>query len=215
MENDSIVDSFHHQYLWSMFPGYDYRSPTEAWKIHCRDNDGIRNCAWQMKAFHYWWIMKLCRKTGEVGLSINIDSLPFCVRIDNRHQSGHIFCAPPSAHKQFHSEKFPLVVASAFVPYFPCDNGTSRCEGVEVAKGIDNLARIVKPNGVVIAAVMDETGPRSEGRSLKESGNFVHTWTTKQYEKSVLNNLSRDIFEIEEFDTFKNDLSFNMVLRKK
>lgn len=206
---------YDHEYLYSLFPDYDYRNPIRPWELHCRDNDGIRNCAWQMKAFHYWWIKNRCEKTGEIGLAFNIDNLPFCLHVDNRDGFGHIFCQHTSEHLLFNDGQFPLVITSAFIPYFPCDIENSRCDGLEVTQGIDTLSRILKQDGVLIAAIMDETGPLHEGRSLRESSQFTHAWTAKNFERSILKNISSEIWEIEEFDTFHNDMSFNIVLRKK
>ena len=206
---------YDHQYLFDLYPQYNYNAPTRPWAIHCRDNDGIRNCAWQMKAFHYFWLLKMCQDSGEIGLSINIDNLPFCIHADSRPGNGHIFTSLPSIHKLFNGEKFPLIVASALIPYYPCENNTPKCDGAEVARGLDDLATLLKPSGVLIAAIMDETGPMNEGRSLRDSSYFTHAWTSRQFEKAILGNISGELFDIEEFDTMKNDLSFNFVLRKK
>lgn len=207
--------SWEHDYLKSAFPQYDYNNPTKPWEIHTRDSDGIRNCAWQMKSFHYWWIVEQCEKTGEIGLSINIDNLPFCFHVDNREDNGHIFVHHNSIYKQFNREKFPLIVASALIPYSPCVSGVPKCDGTEVAKEIDKLASLLKPSGVLIAAILDETGPRNEGRSLKESSGFQHAWTASQFERTVLKEIKDDLWNVDEFDTFKSDMSFNLVLRKR
>ena len=209
------MTQYDHQYLFDLYPNYDYNAPTRPWEIHCRDNDGIRNCAWQMKSFHYWWIARQCVDSGEIGLSINIDNLPFCVHVDSRKGNGHIFASYDSIHKQFNGEKFSLIIASAFIPYYPCESGTPKCNGTEVAKGLDNLATLLKPSGVLIAAIMDETGPMNEGRSLRDSSYFTHAWTVRQFEKAVLGNIDGDLWGVDEFDTMKNDMSFNLVLRKK
>ena len=214
MEN-YLTAPYSHPYLLDLFPSYDYRTPTRPWEINCRNNDGIRNCAWQMKSFHYWWIGEKCFKTGEIGLSINIDNLPFCIHTDNRRDNGHSFASLNSIYKLFTREKFPLIIASAFIPYFPCSAEIPRCEGREVAKAIDMLAGLLSPSGVLIGAIMDESGPLHEGRSLKESSHFVHAWTVRQFSRSILDNLDGSLWIIEEFDTFKNDMAFNLVLRKK
>lgn len=212
---DKITPQWEHSYLFSLFEQYNYHAPTRPWEMHCRDDNGIRNCAWQMKAFHYWWILQQCRDTGEIGLALNIDNLPFCLHVDNREGFGHIFCQHTSEHLLFNDEQFPLIIASAFIPYYPCDTENSRCDGLEVAKGIDILSRTLKHGGVLIAAIMDETGPLHEGRSLRESSQFTHAWTSKQFERTVLQNINSEIWEIEEYDTFHNDMAFNLVLEKK
>ena len=205
-----------HEYLFQLFPQYDYNNPKRPWDLHCRDSTGIRNCAWQMKAFHYWWVMKQCHETGEVGLAINIENIPFCVMADNRESAGHVFAQHGSVHKLFNGNKFPLVIASAVIPFYPCaSSNPQNCEGPEVANIIHSLATTLKPDGVLIAAVMDDTGPRHEGRSLKDSAQFTHTWTAKQFERSVLAKIDTAILEVQEFDTLRNDMSYNVVLRKK
>lgn len=207
--------SWSHSYLESMFEEYDYNNPKQPWKIHCRDSDGIRNGAWQMKCFHFWWIIEQCLKTGEIGLAIDMDNLPFCLFAHRSPDCGHLPFDGAFPYGTFNSGKFPLVVASAAIPYYPCETGNPRCDGREVAKGINDLSYLVKPKGALIAAIMDETGPRHEGRSLRGSSQFAHAWTVKEFGENVLGGVDASLWEVEEFDTFKNDLSFNVVLRRK
>lgn len=211
------MEQFDHSYLKDgvAFKDYDYNNPLESWKVNSREPNGITLCAWQMKAFHYFWIMKQCRVTGEIGLTINMENVPFCLYVDDRHGAGHIFCALSSVHKLFTSNKFPLVIASALIPYLPCSSSGKRCDGIEIAGEIDKLANIVAPSGVLIAALMDELGPKHEGRSLVESAGNTHAWTVPQFEKHILGNINSHVWDVEEFDTLKNDMSFNVVLRRK
>lgn len=218
MPVDYTADWNHH-YLFDLFPIYNYNNPTKPWLVNSRDQDGIRYCAWQMKAFHYWWIIEKCYKTGEIGLAINIDNLPFCLQVSTQAGSGHVFSDVDldvfwKAYEHG-GKKFPLLVASSLIPYYPCGKQSPKCDGSEMASVVNEMASYVEKGGVLIAAIMDETGPMHEGKSLRETVKYQHAWTVKNFEKNVLNGLDNAIWNVEEFDTFKSDMAYNVVLRRK
>lgn len=209
-------EKWNYPYVFDMFEGYDYRNPEEAWKIHCGDKEGIRNSTWQMKAFHYWWIVEQCRKTGEIGLAIDVYAHPFCFNVHSKRGSGHIWSHLNSIHKVLEPGFFPLIIASAAIPAIECEASPGvKCSGLEITKYIQQWSILLKSNGVLIAAILDNAGPLTEGRSLVEHDTYKHAWTAKQFERNILPVIRGDeTFEVEEFDSLKSGMGFNLVLRK-
>lgn len=216
MEENKNPTGWHRPYIESQFKGYDYRSPERPWELHCANKDGIRNCAWQMRAFHLWWILEKCQETGEIGLAVNMEDHPLCLGVHTEKNKGHLFSHYNSIHKVLEKESFPLIIASAVIPAIECiGTNPRRCDGLEIVEHVKNWSTLLKPGGVIIAAILDNTGPTEEGRTLLEHAQYNHAWTVKQFERYLLPVIvDKTPLGVREFDTLKNGLAFNLVLEK-
>jgi hypothetical protein len=205
--------SYSRNYLLEAFNNYDYHNATRPWENNYRAENGLRNCAWQMQAFHYFWCEKQCKEEGLTALSLNIPNLPHCNLVSNEPGVGQFFCDFTSVHRLVNPKSFPLIIASAAISFLLCDK-EGYCDGSEVAKTMKDWMSILKPGGILAAVIMDEKLAFHEGRTMKGQNNMTHTWTAIQFERAVLSQLV-DTVEIVEYDSFHNGCSFNMVLMPK
>lgn len=210
-----VEHSFDRPYLLTEFPDYDYNNPLHSWEMDIDKPDGPRNCAWQMQAFHYYWCLKQCQRSGEIGLSLGIPHLPYCFLFTENRDEGHMGAsAADYVSMLLRQSSFSLIVASAALQKITCMSN-ARCDNdLDVVPVLRGWMNVLRPGGVLIAALMDEKFSAKNGRSLKESGGWSHTWSPQRFANSVLRPLAEE-FLVSEFDTFKNGMSFNVVLQRK
>lgn len=199
--------------LLDEFPNYDYRHPKHPWLLTYRKaQQGTAGL--QIQAFHYWWAIE-SGKSGQIGLSLLTPNLPFCLCVgDSNAENIHLQADPLMAHELLRKSPFPLIVTSAVIPYVPClQKNTARCQGQEAIDRLVLWAELLNPGGRVIGVLFDEHYANKNGWQVKEKIKATHTWTANQFYQQLLPLAEDGIFQIEEFDTLKNEFAFNFVLR--
>lgn len=207
--------SFDRPYLLAEFPGYDYNNPVHPWDMDINKPDGPRNCAWQMQAFHYYWCLRQCKEDAEIGLSLDIPNLPHCFLVSSQPNQGHIgsgAMALESIDMVIQPRSFKLIVASSALQKITCA-ASARCDNGDARTILKRWITLLRPGGVLIAALMDENFSAKNGRDLKDTG-WTHTWSPRTFESRILRPIAEEHLETLEFDTFKNGMSFNVVLQR-
>lgn len=196
------------------FPDYDYHNGNAPHIIDYRTKLGREQVVLQLQAFHYYWCLKQCRDSGEIGLSLGTPGLPYCMTVlPEKDRGGHVFNKSDSVHLVLEKETFPLVLASAAVPTLPCTGIRGTCTGSELVSTIRRWLGLLKPGGILAAIILDEKYAKEAGGSLLEVASFQHTWTAARFLRYVLEPLGAGV-ELEEFDALKNNFAFDCVLRK-
>lgn len=200
--------NFDRDYILNEFPKYDYSNPLRPWEVNIDRPDGARNCTWQMQAFHYFWCMEQCHKNGQIGLSLGIPNLPYCLPIDQKDVA--------KLQHGIGNHKFPLIVASKAFSSISCSQGGNlHCRGEDVLVELLQWWEMLDVGGVLIAALADEGYSNKHGRSMEDLG-AGHAWTPAQFFNRIVVPTSEQCGALlKEFNTFGNGMSFNLVLRKE
>ena len=212
--------------LLEHFPNFDYRHSKEPWRMDATRLDSLADL--QIQAFHYYWTLD-ATKNGNIGLSLVTPCLPFCFTLSNKDQAlAHRYDLPTSLEWLFAPHSFSCLVVSATLPHVFCtttplpadkkERKKARCQGEEIVGVLQKWSRVLAPQGVLLGVLFDNTASlRYRGTDLIEELDFQHAWSASSFYLHVLCPLlvAEPEFKIEEFDTLKNNLAFNFVVRRK
>lgn len=199
-----------YEYLLDHFEDYDYRRPKfdPARFDYSRPDNETGN---QQRTFNIWWAIEQCWKTGSIGLEIGSGAqpTPWCLNIDcfstDHHPVYNNVCHPQMVLRgdvrlPFENESFSLVLANHVVEHLEGD----------VVEHLRDWIRVLKPTGMLAIVLPDQ----AYNDVLKMDPSHLHAWTAQQFYAEVISKLI-NITDIVEFDTFKNNFSYNAVLRKR
>jgi methyltransferase family protein len=198
-----------YEYLLEFFPDYDYRRPFQPERVVFSRPDNITGH--QQRALNVWWAIEQCGKTGGVGLELGSGGVhtPWCLSTDAYATSDHPVyggaCRPHmalSAHQRlpFEDGSFSLVLANHVVEHLPGD----------VPAILRDWVRVLKQGGVLAVVLPDQTYVDV----LAIDKDHKQAWTAQQFREQVLVPLG-DVVDVLSFDTFKNNFSFDAVMRKR
>jgi SAM-dependent methyltransferase len=198
-----------YEYLLEYFPDYDYRRPFQPDRLIYSRPDNITGH--QQRAFNVWWALERCGRTGGVGLELGSGGVhtPWCLSTDAYATDVHPVyggaCKPHmalSAHQRlpFEDNSFSLALANHVVEHLPGD----------VIPILRDWLRVLKQGGVLGVILPDQTFLDV----LAIDKDHKHAWTAAQFAEQVLVPLN-DIAVLSEFDTLKNNFSYEAVLVKR
>lgn len=198
-----------YEYLLEFFPDYDYRRPKQPERVTYSRPDNITGH--QQRAFNVWWAIEQCWRTGGVGLEIGSGGThtPWCLSTDAYATDAHPFygggCHPHmvlsgDVRLPFENDSFQLVLANHVVEHLAGN----------VREHLRDWLRVLKPGGVIAVVLPDQAFVDV----LAIDKDHKHAWTAGQFLDQILE-FFYDVASLEEFDTFKNNFSFNAVLRKR
>lgn len=198
-----------YEYLLEFFPDYDYRRPHQPERVVFSRPDNITGH--QQRAFNVWWAIEQCGKTGGIGLELGSGGVhtPWCLSTDAYATDQHPVygggCHPHmvirgDASLPFERDSFSLVLANHVVEHLAGD----------VREHLRDWLRVLKPGGVIAIVLPDQAFVDV----LAIDKDHKHAWTAGQFLDQVLEALY-ETAALEEFDTFKNNFSYNAVLRKR
>jgi SAM-dependent methyltransferase len=195
--------------LLQFFPDYDYRKPLSQFRLNVDFSRSDNIVGHQQRTFDIWWAIEQCWKTGNLGLALGFGgvSTPWCLNTDSRqgddNYGGKVWpqlVVRGEDLSMFGDESFSLILANHVMEHFEGDL-------VQVLRG---WHRVLKPGGVAAVVLPDQ----QYNDVMKMDSDHKQAWKASDFRIQVLGPL-KDLFEILEFDTFKNRFSFNAVLRKK
>lgn len=210
--------------LLRLFPKYSYDKPIQPWLVDYRRSDNIT--AFQIICFHYHWANKVCGDTGHIGISLLMPSIPYCLCVAPEPGTGvHIVSPPENLVNLFQPESISLIIISSALSVLPCQSlpkDTSsevrkrrNCTGEEILPVLQEWARLLMPDGVMIANLIDEAVAREAGWSLfQKDPQIQHSWSPRRFEEHIIKPMSV-LFELEEFNNMGNRFSFQSVMRRK
>lgn len=219
-----MINSLHRLDLLKQFPKYDYSNPKSAWLLDYRRSDNIT--AAQMASFHYFWASKMCGDTGQIGVSLVVPGIPYCLCVAPRAGSGvHIISPLENLVNLFQPESVSLIIISSAVSLLPCasllKDATPEvrqrrfCKAKEMVPVLREWASLLIPEGVIIANLIDESFVREAGWNLFEKDPQIqHVFTPRRFKEYIIAPLA-DMLEIEELNSMCNHFSFQSVLRKR
>lgn len=205
--------TYHRAYLKNIFPDYDYRKPTEPWRIDYNVDDHRPYVNFQLQAFTLYWVEKVCKEDGLPGLALEARNIPFCLSTSSVRYAGHIYSKPEYVHLIFEERSLPLIVATNSFPLLSCQAALEgkKCDDQHIIKTMQNWGRILYPGGYLIATIPDAALALARGEDPAKA-NELHIWSARRFQERILKPLEG--FTIEEFDTLKNNFAFNFVLRR-
>jgi len=176
------------------------------------DFDGLANlCGVQQRCFSLYWAVRQCFMTGSVGLDIGSHGMvtPWCIGIDKymgEHPEYGGLCDPTLKWDaedlgSFCENKFPLVLANHVAEHM---NGNF----AELLK--EHWVRVLRVGGILALITPDD---RLNDVVGMEKGH-TQSWNPVSFTTDVVKP-TEDILETVEFDTLKNDFSFNWVAMKR
>lgn len=198
-----------YEYLLEFFPDYDYRRPNQPERVIFSRPDNITGH--QQRTFNVWWAIEQCGKTGSIGLELGSGGVhtPWCLSTDvyatDQHPVYGGGCHPHmvlqgDARLPFEDGSFNLVLANHVVEHLAGD----------VRAHLRDWLRVLKPGGVLAVVLPDQ----QYVDVLAIDRDHKHAWTAGQFHDQVLEALF-ETATLEEFNTFKNNFSYNAVMRKR
>jgi hypothetical protein len=210
--------------LLEQFPNFDYRNPKEPWRMDARHPQSLADL--QIQAFHYFWTLEATKK-GNIGLSLVTPHLPFCFTLSHANETGiHRRDAHMSMAWVFEPSSFACVVASAVLPEIFCDQvpigaekkirKKARCQGKEVITHLHTWSRFLAPSGLLLGVLFDNDAAQDyRHTNVIDELDVQHAWSAASFYQHVLRPFVQSHpFVIEEYDTLKNNLAFNFVIRR-
>lgn len=199
------------EYLLQWFPDYDYHKlapGVDPARLDFRHPENI--VGYQQRAFIVHWCLKGA-ENGGIGLDVGCGSVvdPYCLGID-RYGRGEKDdyggeCKP---HMVLRADK-PLPFEPNSFGFLVANHALEHC--YDTFWTLKEWLRIVKPNGI-IALVL----PDAKYGGADQDPNHKASFSAQEFKTQILEPLVEEgITEIIEFDTFKNNFSFNVVLKKK
>lgn len=207
------------------FPHFDYLRPKEPWRMDATCRNSLADL--QIQAFHYYWTLNATKK-GNIGLSLVTPRLPFCFTLSNTNDTVvHRRDSPTSMDWLFEPQSLACVVVSAVLPQVFCSEvppeaekktrKKARCQGEEVIDQFHHWGRVVAPEGIILGVLFDnEAALRHRNTNLIDELDVQHAWSAASFYLNVLEPFvkSNSSFAIEEYDTLRNNLAFNFVVRR-
>jgi len=198
-----------YEYLLEHFPEYNYRRPLQPERLIYSRPDNITGH--QQRAFNIWWAIERCGKNGGIGLELGSGGVhtPWCLSTDAYATDNHPVyggaCKPHmalSAHQRlpFEDNSFDLALANHVVEHLPGD----------VVSILRDWLRVLKQGGVLGVILPDQAFLDV----LAIDKDHKHAWTAAQFAEQVLVPLN-DVAALSEFDTLKNNFSYDAVLVKR
>lgn len=226
--HQQVLPYFPQYALDSMMPGtiIDYSNPNN---VTGHQQRGLI-VAWALRAF--------TESGGYPGVDFGGAGVltPGCISVDlcgsgdehgtyGGHYTGVHIKADAAHLENFGSDSFSCVLSSHLVEHLPCtrlhpgstppERLRTGCPGFEVAPILREWIRIVRPGGLIAGILPDEAAARRGGSSVFfQDESHQHAWTAQEFYDNVLMQLL-DTCELEDFDSLKNNFSFQFCLRKK
>lgn len=230
------MDAPHPQVL-PFYPTYDI---TQKSALAVEDYRKVDNCCGhtQRSWLTYYCLKALVESGGGIGVDLGSGgvAMPGCISLDivGNGEAPHYGGIMRGVHikadaadlRMLQSDAFSIVIGNHIVEHVPCTTLTPRatveqrircqCTGDEVGYVIRNhWLRILRPGGMLCLVTPDDTPARAVGSSaFFYDPDHKHAWTAAEFHDHVLQKLM-DVAEIVEFDTFQNNFSFNVCLRKR
>lgn len=216
------------------FPNFnisEYTGPKERLMMFIDGQFNPQNLTGDMqRAWQVYHVIKEFQKNG-VGLEIGGGQSPiepFVVNLDCYYGENHpeyggrymphiigrgdVYNKPNSSFKTEHTFlQYPLqTFGSNTIGFLTSFHSLEHMENT--LETLKEWIRIVKPGGALIMVMPDKTYTQYLAPQFQDKGH-KHEYTPQEF-KEILDKLV-DLVTIEEFDTFKNNFSFPVLLRKK
>lgn len=226
-----------HTQVLPYFPQYDLDEMDEKAIVDYGKND---NCVGhqQRALLTYWSVRAFIESEGGVSLDLGSAGVhhPAALALDlygngetpayGGSMSGVHFKGDAGNLFMFEDNSFSAVISNHLVEHLRCsqvplgmDQQERRrigCQGMEVIKVIrDHWIRVVRPGGYIVAIVPDDQYARDVGSSVLDyDQTHQHAWGATEFYDNIIEYLL-DYVEVIEFDSLRNNFSFDFILRKK
>lgn len=199
--------------LLKWFPNYDYHKVRDGVDKLLLDFRTPNNIVGHMqRAFIVYWCLKGAEKGG-IGIDVGCGQAisPFCIGVDKYSGPDH-----PDYGGGYHPHLMarcdrPLPFEDDCFDFLVSMHSLEHME--DTLWTLEEWIRMVKPRGVLAIVMPDAKYTPKMGEEGADKSHKVD-WTAEDFKEQVLDKLS-DKVEVVEFDTFLNNFSFNVVLKKR
>lgn len=203
------------EYILEFFPDYDYHKLKEGLDTARLDYGRVDNLVGhQQRAFIVYWALKGASQGG-IGVDMGCGEIihPFCLGIDKYAGDSHPdYPSPTKAnyhpHMVWRADK-PLPFTDGCFDFLVSHHSLEHMQDVEWT--LREWIRIVKKDGILAIVMPDaKFGGADDDKSHKAS------FTSEQFKAEILDPLVEEkLIEIVEWNTFNNNFSMNVVLKKR
>lgn len=211
-----------HPQVLPYFPNYDYNKCVGDPAVICNMKNPGNMVGHQQRAFSVWWALKCC---SPMDLGIDVGSsrsmTPYCIHVD-LYGTGlpHPYYGGGGYHSDvlldgsdlspvFPKNTFPLIVSNHSLEHMPATQFGGGDKGIiEVLKQWISTLR----QGGILAMIIPDNDHFDVMACDKD---HKHAWGHSNFRSRVLDRVIIETgTELVEYDTLKNNFSFNVVLRK-
>lgn len=208
-----------HETVQDYFFDFDYNKPNGDRDILCDMRNPDNMVGHQQRAFSIFWAIKQCSPL-DLGLDLGSHKglSPYCIHVDLYYGNGKphpyyggecptdVLCDAGKLNV-FPSNAFPLVVSNHSIEHMPA---------IGDAGIIDMLCnqwlRVLRPGGIIAMVIPDN----DSFDVMASDRDHKHAWGHSNFKERILGAVMKQTgAELLEYNTFHNNFSFNIVLRKK
>lgn len=233
------LEPFHQQVL-PFYPEYSPDYPSEGTiKQYSNLQNSVGHqqrgflCYWGLRAFAEHGVISLelgsAGVTTPMALSLDIVGNGETPQYGGSAMTGVHFKGDGNDLSMFGTGSFSAVLSSHFIEHSPCvhlrggespqQRSLINCPGTELLHTFrTQWLRVIKPGGYFCAIFPEEGAARRAGHSVFQEDplHHQHAFEAKHFYRDILTPIKDEgLVIIERFDTFQNDFSCDLVLRKK
>lgn len=232
------MDAFNSQVL-PFYPTYDPDRP--ALGVINSYSDPRNSCGHQQRAFLCYWGLRAFIEHGIISLELGSAGVttPMALSLDivgngetpqyGGIMSGVHFKGDGADLSMFGTESFSAVLSSHYLEHAPCvhlrggETPQQRmfinCFGTELLDTFrTQWLRVIKPGGYFCAIFPEEGAARKAGHSVfhEDPLHHQHAFEANRFHQDIITPLMKEgLVELVKYNTFQNEFSTDMVLRKR
>lgn len=210
-----------HSEVQQYFPQFDYKSPAGDRNVLCDMRNPNNKVGHQQRAFSCWWALQMC---GPMDLGLDVGSgrglTPHCIHVDlyGDGQSHPFYGGGPyrsdvvrdaSDLSIFPSDTFSYLTGNHSLEHIPASQYGGGDSGI-VQVLANHWLRVLRPGGIMALVIPDQ----AHIDVMAVDKDHKHAWSHGDFQQRVLNHVMH-LCDMVEFNTFNNNFSFNVVVRKK
>lgn len=206
-----------HREVYETFPEFDYRKPVGDPAVLCKMSNPQNRVGQQQRAFTTWWAIECC---GPLDLGLDLGShrglTPYTIHVDvfgtgqvHPYYGGGRYVADV-AHDAtnlalFPPDAFPYIASNHSLEHMPVGNDDG------VVRLLEGWLALLRRGGILAMVVPDN----AYFDVMASDKDHKHAWSHSDFRPRVLDEvIRRTSAEVLEFDTFQNEFSFNVLLRR-
>lgn len=213
------------QHLWHKevlehFPGYDYNNPAGDRSVLCDFRNPRNQVGQQQRAFSIFWALRQC---DAMNLGLDLGSprglTPYCFHVDlwGNGQAHPIYGGRYCSDVVMDASQLSPIFPDDSLPYITSNHslehmGPHGCADSMTVKILCGWIRALRAGGILAMVIPDNDC----FDVLKSDKDHKNAWGHSDFRRRVLDEvLQATGAELVEYDSFHNNFSFNVVVRRR